>query len=128
MDKANEIIENEIQPSIDMNSLYMEGFTGSRAMLMVIIFQAYGGPDQNFTFLRNRIAAISFFLLSGADHSIFFCGCPGESYRIFCERTMSILNIPVINCSFTLYYSALTEDEAWFIKEIMKKTSTMTDT
>ena len=44
-DKANEILENEMQPSIDMNSLSMEGFTGSGAISLVTIFQADGGPD-----------------------------------------------------------------------------------
>ena len=41
---------------------------------------------------------------------------------------MSLLNIPVSNCSFALDYSALTEDETWFVKEIMKKKDTMTYT
>ena len=45
VDKANEIIENEIQPSIDMNSLYMEGFTGSCFVPLVAIFQEDGIPD-----------------------------------------------------------------------------------
>ena len=72
LDKANEIIENNMQPSIEMNSLSIEGFTGSCAIPLVIIFQADGGPDQNITFLCTRIEALAFFLLSGADHSIFF--------------------------------------------------------
>ena len=38
------------------------------------------------------------------------------------------MNILVINCSFALEYSYLNEDEAWFVKEIMKNTGTMTDT
>ena len=57
-----------------------------------------------------------------------FCGCSGESYSIFCERTMSLLNIPVSNCPFSLEYSDLTDDEAWFVKKIMKKKGTMTNT
>ena len=39
VEKANDIIENKMQPSIDMNSLSMEGFTGSRAMPLVTIFK-----------------------------------------------------------------------------------------
>ena len=64
VDKANEIIENEMQPSIDMNSFSMEGFTGYHAMPLVTIFQADGGPDKNITFLRTSIVEIDFFLLS----------------------------------------------------------------
>ena len=100
---TNEILEYEMKPSIDMNSLSMEGFTGSRTMPLVTIFQANGGPDQNIHFLCTRIAALALFFLSGANHSIFFSGCLGESYWIFCERIMSLLNIPVINCLFVLY-------------------------
>ena len=107
VDKANEILENKMQPSIDMNSSSMEDFTGSRVMPLVTIFQADGGPDQNITFICTWIAALAFFLLSGSNYSIFFCGFSGESYRLFCERTMSLLNIPVSNCSFALDYSAL---------------------
>ena len=98
VDKDNEILEKDMQPSIDMNSLSMEGFIGSRAMPLVTIFQADSDPDQNINFLCTRIAALAFFLLSGADHSIFFRGCSGESYWIFCERTLSLLKIPVRNC------------------------------
>ena len=98
VEKPNEILENEMQLSIDMNLLSMECFTGSRVMPPVKKIQADGGLDQNITFLCNRISALAFFLLSGANHSIFFRGCSGESYRLFCERNMSLLNIPVSNC------------------------------
>ena len=127
VDKAKEILENEMQPSIDMNSFSMKGFTGYRAMPLIRVFQADGALDQNITFLCTQIAALAFFLLSGADNSIFFRGCSGESYRLFFERTMYLLNIPVSNCSFALDYSTLTEDEAWIVKEITKRTGTMTD-
>ena len=99
---TNEILENEMKPRIDMDSLSMEGFTGSRAIPLVTIFQADSGPDQNITFLCTQISVLAFFLISGANHSIFFRGCSGESYRLFCERNMSLLNIPVINCLFVL--------------------------
>ena len=97
-------------------------------MPMVTIFQVDGGPDQNIAFICTRISAFALFLVSVDDHSIFFCGCLGDSYRIFCKRTMSLLNILFNNCSFILYQSDLTEDEAWFVKEIMNKTGNMTDT
>ena len=70
---TNEILENEMKPSIDMNSLSMEGFTCSCAMPLVTIFQADGGPDQKITFLCTSIAVLAFFLLLGADNSILFC-------------------------------------------------------
>ena len=108
VEKPNEILENEMQLSIDMNLLSMECFTGSRVMPPVKKIQADGGLDQNITFLCTRISALAFFLLSGADHSIFFRGCSGESYRLFLERTMSLLKIPVSNCSFELDYSDMT--------------------
>ena len=108
-----------------MNSFSMEGFTGYCSMPMVTIFQAYGGPDQNITLLFTWMAALAFFLISGVDHSIFFRGYSGESYQLFCESTMSLLNIPVSNFLFLFDYSDLTEDELWFVKEIMKNTGTM---
>ena len=49
VEKANEILENKMQPRIYMNSLSVEGFTGSRAMPLVTIFQADGGRDQNIS-------------------------------------------------------------------------------
>ena len=73
-DKANEILENEMQPIIYMNSLSMEGFTEPHAMPLGNIFEADDGLDQNITFLLTWIAALALFLLSGSDHSIYFRG------------------------------------------------------
>ena len=128
VDKVNEIIENKMQTSIYMSSLFMEGFTGSNSMPMVTIFQADCGPDQNMTFLHTRIAALDFFSLLGSDHSILFRECSGDSYRLFRENTMYLLSIPVSNCSFALDHSDLNEDEVQFVKKIMKVTGNMTDT
>ena len=99
VEKPNEILENEMQLSIDMNLLSMECFTGSHVMPPVKKFQADGGLDQNITFLCTRISALALFLLSGSDHSIFFCGGSGGSYRIFCERSMSLLFLSFLSFS-----------------------------
>ena len=128
MDKANEHLEDNMEERIDVNLLSMEGFRGSHAMPLVLAFQADGGPDQNIMFLRTRLAHFAVFLLSGADRCMFFRGAQGESYRLFCERCMSLLQISISNCSFMLDYSALSPEDAWFIDKIMNTTGTMAET
>ena len=81
-------------------------------MSLVMVFQAGDGPDQNIMFLRTRLVPFAVFLLSVADCCIFYRGCSGESYQLFCETSMSFLNIPLSNCSFGLDYSVLSSGDA----------------
>ena len=41
---------------------------------------------------------------------------------------MALSIVPISNCAFSLDYSTLSEEEKWFVTEIMKKTDTMEET
>ena len=127
VDRANELLKSEGLPMIDINKLSMHR-VGEIAMPLIMIFQADGGPDHNIKFLRSQLAAMAFFLISGCDRIIQFRGCAYESWRNFAERAMSLLNIPLSNCSFAVDFECLEEDEMWFVEQIMKKSGTMNET
>ena len=101
---------------------------GHVAMPLIMVLQADGGPDHNTTFLYNQLVALAFFLLSGCDRIIQFCGCAYESWSNFVEQAMSLLNIPISNCAFAVDYFCFEEDEMWFVDKIMKKSGTMNET
>ena len=111
-----------------MKELNIEGFVGIEAMPLLQVHKADGGPDENITFLRSQLAALAVFLVSGADRVIHFCGCAGQSWRLFAERPMSLLNLAVSNCAFNVDLDCLKENERWFIKKILKISGTMKET
>ena len=41
---------------------------------------------------------------------------------------MSLLNLPLSNCSFAVDFDCLEEDEMWFVEQIMRRSGTMNET
>ena len=126
--RANIALEAEGRPVICVKELNIKGFSGIDAMPLLQVHQADGGPDENITFLRSQLAALAVFFVSGADRVIHFRGCAGQSWRLFAERTMSLLNLAVSNCAFNVDLECLEENERWFIEMILKRSGTMKET
>ena len=87
----------------------------------ILHIETDGGPDHNFTFLRNTMALFGLFLTCNVDKMTATRCCPGLSFLNIVERAMSLINMGISSLSLAIDPNAA----KFLVDEVMKGMSSM---
>ena len=95
--------------------------TLKRFFPLLLHIETDGGPDHNFTFLRNTMALFGLFLICDVDKLTATRCCPGLSFLNIVERAMSLVNMGISSLSLAIDPNA----DKFLVDEVIKGMSSM---